>query len=317
MQTGKIIKSLAEKGDMEKINLYSRRELTEDEVYIFTASLCDNDIDRDFERFSVSALYELAELFVGKTGIADHSMKSADQKARIFHTYVEKQEGEKTSDGQQLYCLKARAYMLKSDENKSLIDEIDAGIKKELSVSCSMGSSVCSVCKKDRKKERCEHIAGRVYSGSQCYFTLENAKDAYEFSFVAVPAQRKAGVTKSYKNKKEFDMERVIDEIKACKEVSLSESDSKEVASYLDSLEEKASLGEAYKKELSKEVEKLFALNLPELDRELISSVVSVMTANELIGFKKGFEKTKRSAKPQLLSEDNGKKKSDYSEFRI
>ena len=104
-------------------------------------------------------------MFVGKTGIFDHSMKSADQKARIFETYVEKEAGKKTVDGEDLYVLKARVYMLKNDDNKSLIDDIEAGIKKEVSVSCSMGESVCSVCGKDKRRGGCNHIGGRRYGG--------------------------------------------------------------------------------------------------------------------------------------------------------
>ena len=76
------------KTDIEKINLFSRKKLTENDVYIFTVKLCNNDIDRDYEKFSLSALRALAPMFIGKTGIFDHSMKSADQKARIFETWV-------------------------------------------------------------------------------------------------------------------------------------------------------------------------------------------------------------------------------------
>ena len=36
------------------------------------------------------------------------------------------------------------------------------------------------------------------YGGKLCYFTLKAPTDAYEWSFVAVPAQRKAGVMKSF-----------------------------------------------------------------------------------------------------------------------
>ena len=34
--------------------------------------LCDNEIDRDWERFSPETLKGLAPLFVGKSGIFDH-----------------------------------------------------------------------------------------------------------------------------------------------------------------------------------------------------------------------------------------------------
>ena len=43
----------------------------------------------------------------------------------------------------------------------------------------------------------CRHVKGRTYNGKLCYGELTGAKDAYEWSFVAVPAQRRAGVIKS------------------------------------------------------------------------------------------------------------------------
>ena len=49
-----------EKTTLEKINRFTRRELGEDEVYTFSVILCDNDIDRDLERFSDEALVTLA-----------------------------------------------------------------------------------------------------------------------------------------------------------------------------------------------------------------------------------------------------------------
>ena len=153
-----VTKSVATPNDLKKIHNYTRREVTAEELYVFDVTLCNNDIDRDFERFSVEALNEMAPMFIGKTGIFDHSMKTSDQKARIFETRVEKENGKKTLDNMDFYSLKARAYMLNNEENKSLIDEIDAGIKKEVSVSCSMSRSVCSVCSADTKKHRCEQF---------------------------------------------------------------------------------------------------------------------------------------------------------------
>ncbi len=101
--------------ELSLINTYSRKELKEDEVYIFTLTLCDNEIDRDFERFSLSSLNKLKELFKGKTGITDHSMRSKDQSARIFHTYIETDSAKITDSGEPYTALKARAYMLKTE----------------------------------------------------------------------------------------------------------------------------------------------------------------------------------------------------------
>ena len=59
-------------GDLEQINALARRELTADEVYLFAVRLCDNDVDRDGERFAVETLEELGKLFVGVSGVFDH-----------------------------------------------------------------------------------------------------------------------------------------------------------------------------------------------------------------------------------------------------
>ena len=302
------------KSDIEKINCFSKKKLSEDEVYIFTVKLCNNDIDRDFEKFSVDALKGLRPLFIGKTGIFDHSMKSADQKARIFDTFLEKENGSTTADGEALYTLKARAYMLKREENKTLIDEIEAGIKKEVSVSCSMNSSICSICGKDKRKGGCQHVSGKSYGEKLAYTILDAPTDAYEFSFVAVPAQREAGVTKAFKQK-EYDMESILNTIKSCAgEVTLSKTQADEISSYIDNLKEEAQLGEAYKKELSGEVAGMLSLALPQIDGELFKSIVSVMTVKELLGFRNGLKK--EAVKPQLTAQDN-KKSDNYSQFKI
>ena len=47
--------------ELEKINGYAREPLTEDKVFVFRVALCDNDIDRDGEKFSSGALEKLAE----------------------------------------------------------------------------------------------------------------------------------------------------------------------------------------------------------------------------------------------------------------
>ena len=122
MTSGYVEKSFtASDEDLKKINQYTRRDFDADSLYVFTVTLCDNDIDRDYEKFSLSALEKLKKLFVGKTGISDHSMKASDQKARIFDTWIEKVDGKITADGEPYYMLKAKAYTVKNDENKSFI----------------------------------------------------------------------------------------------------------------------------------------------------------------------------------------------------
>ncbi|MGN0621241.1 MAG: hypothetical protein ACI4I9_05175 [Porcipelethomonas sp.] len=187
-----------EKEKLEKLNRFTRREHKVDEVYIFDVVLCDNEIDRDGERFSVPALRKLKELFVGKTGISDHEAKSSGQTARIFDTVLETDSGRKTAAGEDYVCLKASAYMVRTNANSDLIREIDGGIKKEVSVSCSAGKRICSVCGADRNKKGCQHVCGKKYGSKTAHVILDDIKDAYEWSFVAVPAQISAGVTRKF-----------------------------------------------------------------------------------------------------------------------
>ena len=60
METVKTDGSTAIRDEMKMINALSRRELCEEEVYTFTLTLCDNEIDRDFECFSPEALKKLS-----------------------------------------------------------------------------------------------------------------------------------------------------------------------------------------------------------------------------------------------------------------
>ena len=39
------------KEELDQINRFSKAELTADQVYTFSVRLCDNEVDRDFERF--------------------------------------------------------------------------------------------------------------------------------------------------------------------------------------------------------------------------------------------------------------------------
>lgn len=185
---------LTDAGDLELIRRYARGELTEEQVYTFSVILCDNDIDRDFERFDEKTLCDLAELFTGKTGISDHNWRSENQVARIYRTEILRDPTRKCADGQDYVCLKAWAYMLRTEANEGLILDIEGGIKKEVSVGCSVADSKCSIC--GEPAGCCSHIKGQVYHGELCYMTLSGAVDAYEWSFVAVPAQRGAGITK-------------------------------------------------------------------------------------------------------------------------
>lgn len=92
------VKKADSAADIALINQFAVKELSPDDVYCFSLVLCDNDVDRDTERFTDQTLERLAKLFVGKTGISDHEWRASGQIARIYRTEVVA-TGEKTKLG--------------------------------------------------------------------------------------------------------------------------------------------------------------------------------------------------------------------------
>lgn len=274
-----------DKGILEKINRFTRRPLTEEEVFVFSVILCDNDIDRDCERFSDEALEALRERFIGKTGIFDHDPSSANQNARIFDTELITDEGRTTKYGEPYKYLKAMAYMVRTDENKNLIAEIDGGIKKEVSISCSAARRICSVC---GEVSPCSHIRGRVYGGKICHTILDDITDAYEWSFVAVPAQVNAGVTKRYGSE---------DTLKAPAE-----------AADITAADE----------ELRRDIRRLAFFAGGRAAADMASLAARGMKTAELIGMKKSFEAQRRHGRIEVqLAADDEKEEDRTSDFSM
>lgn len=175
--------------DMAKINAQSLRELTAEEVFTFKIAACNTFVDRDYEHFTEAALEQMAVLYIGKTVIFDHSWSAGKQTARIYDSYVEEVEG-----GKQLILL---AYMLRLAETQPTINAIEGGILREVSVAFRCRKRTCDICGKNILSPECSHYPGRQYDGVTCTVSLDEVTDVYEVSFVAVPAQPGAGITKS------------------------------------------------------------------------------------------------------------------------
>ena len=254
--------------DLALINRLARKELTEGEVYAFSLRLCDNEVDRDWERFSPGTLEELAPLFVGKSGIFDHQWSARGQAARIYKTEVIRQPERLTRAGDGYCWLKGWAYMLRTDSTRDLIAEIEGGIKKEVSVGCAVERAVCSVCGADLRQGGCGHKKGERYEGRLCYASLEGASDAYEFSFVAVPAQPGAGVVKGAGRR-----------ARTLKELTREDP---ELAGELERLEEEAGLGRAYLQRLRRETVRLGLLAGLGMDREALKRLTGRLGREEL-----------------------------------
>jgi len=237
-----------EEEELALINALARRELRAEEVYTFALRLCDNDVDRDHERFDDGTLDELAPMFVGVSGVFDHQWSARGQTARIYRTQVVGGDGTLTADGRPYRFLKGWAYMMRTEENAGLIAEIDGGIKREVSVGCAVEQVLCSIC--GQPLDECPHEKGEEYGGQVCCGVLTGATDAYEWSFVAVPAQRRAGVIKSAGQR----------------------------------MEDEARLGRKYLKSLRHELVRLAGIAEPDAGHALLERVAGKLDEEELLG---------------------------------
>lgn len=197
--------------DLKKINKFTLTPLKAEEVFTFKTIIGDNETDdRNYEPFNLNALKDLKKLYVGKTVIKDHRRTADNQVARIYDTELIT-EPKTTSAGEPYAKLVAKCYMVKTNSNEDLIKEIKAGIKKEVSTGCRAKRMICNVCGTDNTKTYCPHFPGREYEKDTgkvtCLMTIDGAKEAYELSLVAVPAQPRAGTTKNYGATEKVDPE--------------------------------------------------------------------------------------------------------------
>ena len=291
-----------DKAAMEKINLYTRRAYKAEEVYTFSVVLCDNEVDRDGECFTKETLEELAKLFVGKTGILDHEPTSKNQTARVFDAAVKGIPGKVTSLNEPYAQLTAQAYVPRNDGTKAFIESIESGIRKEVSVGCAVKKRVCSV-------------SGKTYNGKRCVRILSGAADAYEFSFVAVPAQRAAGVVKKFsprfeESEKKKEVKTVYDIVKKLADgedsVTVAKEELNMLKTELKALFDRAECGDRYRAALCERIYKLSAVAQPEFKRGLTEAITKSLGIAELEEMAAALAKAaerKMPVMPQLAAE--------------
>jgi len=250
---------------LEAINALAKTRLNGEQVYVFSLRLCDDQVDRDFERFDTEALRSLAKLFVGKSGIVDHKWSAGSQLARIFDTEIIEENG--------VTAIKAWAYIRRGGANEEIIADIEAGIKKEVSVGCAMGRSICSVC--GSEYGTCGHVKGESYDAQVCCAILQEPLDAYEFSFVAVPAQREAGVLKALGGRKAC-LKELAEEFGAQGEYR--------------ALVKQAELGKRYQKELEDSVVRLGLTLELGVAEPVLRSLAKTAAAEDLLALKAALE---------------------------
>ena len=303
---------------LKKISRYTRREFQPEELYVFPVALCDNEIDRDGERFTSDALEKLAGLFVGKTGVCDHDPSAKNQAARLYECFVEHDPARRTAAGEEYARLVGRAYLPRTEGNADLIAALESGIRKEVSVGCAVRSVTCSVCGADLRGGSCEHTRGQTYGSIVCCAVLDDPSDAYEWSFVAVPAQREAGVLKSFGA---AEGKAAVQKLRASSgPVTLGRAQAEALLSELARLEDEAACGREYRASLKKDFLRYGAVAQPDLPAESLSRAADFMGVQDLKSWGASFRKQAEKSiplSPQLAGKTDQKQPDGNEPFRI
>jgi hypothetical protein len=108
-----------------------------------------------------------------------------------------------------------------------------------------------------------------------CYASLEGAKDAFEFSFVAVPAQREAGVIKG-QARPGGSLETLVKDYPGYQKE-------------LEQLEREARAGRSYLAGLRRDVVRLGGLAEREMDTAVLRDIADKLDEGELLELKRTF----------------------------
>lgn len=153
---------------------------------IITVRLADNEIDRDYERFSIAALQDMAKKFVGKKGIIGEDELGKTQWGRILSCEVRTDNTKITKAGEVYTSLEARVLVNNTSENLSLLNRMMSKVQKG-SVSCSVAHSICSVCGADGSKYSCIHTKGKMFNDKPAYRILWGVTEVYEWAIERPP----------------------------------------------------------------------------------------------------------------------------------
>lgn len=165
--------------DEEEVNRYSLRRLLREEYVVFTLDLCHNQLDRHFSRFPNEELEKINRLVPGRPLMERHDIRGSLPKGVFFKSSLV------VSDGK--IFVRPKVYVLRLEENKSFIANIEGGVYRETSIGFTFGFPECSVCGKDIR--RCVHIPGNRYDGEVCFYWLRDVKEVLEGSVVACGSQ--------------------------------------------------------------------------------------------------------------------------------
>lgn len=175
--------------DNEEINKFSLKPLSSEEYVIFTLDLCHNQLDKHYSRFPNDELEKINRFVLGRPLMERHDLRGSLPRGIFFKSNI-------VIEGDRV-LVRPKVYVLRLDDNKSFIANIEGGIYRETSIGFTFTYPECSICGKDIRK--CVHVPGREYEGVSCFYWLRGVQEVLEGSVVACGSQG-TGFVKEYRN---------------------------------------------------------------------------------------------------------------------
>lgn len=161
------------------VNRYTLRPLTRDEFVVFRMELCHNQVDKHHSRFPESELEKINAMVPGRPLMERHDLHGSLPRGIFFRSELRR-------DGEKL-IVAPEVYVLRTDENRDFILNIEGGVYRETSIGFSFTTPECSICTKDLRT--CDHVPGREYEGARCHYVMRDVLEVIEGSVVASGSQ--------------------------------------------------------------------------------------------------------------------------------
>lgn len=234
---------------------YSNTELAPEDVLVFSLSSANIDTDRQNEKFSDSALNDMAGLSLDKAFLIDHKWETSSQVGKIFAA--------EARDGQ----LFQKVYVLNDAMNDSITKNILAGIYNKVSVgfASNLKDMICDSCTdKSIYDSACPHMPGATdEKGNKTTVTIKSVNDYFEVSLVPIPAQRDAGIRRRSHTI-------TSDMVKTFEETGKYFAESvKAISEVLDTLSEEEALEESATQDQSKNFDTIISSRLDLGDQQV------------------------------------------------
>ena len=187
------IQSKVTDDDVEQINSLKNPPLvpiTARDIYIRRCRLAGDAVDAGFGRFRSDDLPLLLDLVQGVPALIGHR-KDTLGVARFFGGEIKRSPENGIS-----YIVPKFYWMRLHSLSEDLRINIDGGIYNEASLGFTFRCPTCSVCGEDVR--RCEHLPGKEYEGTTCFFYYDEIIKVTEGSLVYRGAQPGTGFMLGY-----------------------------------------------------------------------------------------------------------------------